>query len=273
MRNFTQEKIGCHRHEFLRASCNASKASTPMNARQLHSKFFSRNSVYDQQAKEHRESNEREREIHYVWFKDAWVLVVAIEICCCCSPYVACGWLCSLQHLGDTFCHGRSTLCHRLWRECFLQDRWWSNPPHWMTAPSWWRPKKQHKAGSIEAPPPPLHHDFRLLEAAGSPDLKLAQHIEKEEEEDEFQEGCSQHEVGSPDRKHPGPPSSVGSSSLLQFDLQSLLPRLYNKKMMMLLLETMGWFSFSFCEILHKAKELQTDRQTEIFSASAVPND
>jgi hypothetical protein len=35
----------------------------------------------------------------------------------------------------------------------------------------------------------------------------------------------------------------------------------------------MGWFSFSFCEILHKAKELQTDRQTEIFSASAVPND
>jgi hypothetical protein len=74
--------------------------------------------------------------------------------------------------------------------------------------------------------------------AAGSPDLKLAQHVEKEEEK-EFQKGC-QHEVGSPDRKHPGPASSVGSSSLLQFDLQSLLPRLYNKKMMMLLLEKMG---------------------------------
>jgi hypothetical protein len=70
--------------------------------------------------------------------------------------------------------------------------------------------------------------------AAGSPDLKLAQHIEKE-----FQEGC-QREVGNPDRKHPGPASSVGSSSLLQFDLQSQLPRLYNKKMMMLLLEKMG---------------------------------
>ncbi len=75
MQNFTQEKIGCHRHEFLQASCNASKASTPMNALQLHSKFFSRNSVYDQQAKEHKESNEwerereREREIHYVWFR------------------------------------------------------------------------------------------------------------------------------------------------------------------------------------------------------------
>jgi predicted nuclease of restriction endonuclease-like (RecB) superfamily len=71
MRNFTEEKFGCHRHEFLRASCTASKASTPKNARRLHSKFFSRNSVYDQQAKEHKESNEREREreIHYVWFR------------------------------------------------------------------------------------------------------------------------------------------------------------------------------------------------------------
>ncbi len=31
----------------------------------------------------------------------------------------------------------------------------------------------------------------------------------------------------------------------------------------MLLLEKMGWFSFAFCEILHKAKELETDRQTD----------
>ncbi len=60
-----------------------------------------------------------------------------------------------------------------------------------MTAPSWWRPKKPREAGSIEAPPPPLHHYFRLLAGAagGSPDLKPAQDIEKEEEE-EFQEGC-----------------------------------------------------------------------------------
>ncbi len=61
-----------------------------------------------------------------------------------------------------------------------------------MTAPSWWRPKKSHQAGSIEARQPPLHHYFRLLTAAaaaGSPDLKLAQHIEKEEGK-EFQVGC-----------------------------------------------------------------------------------
>jgi hypothetical protein len=72
MRNFTQEKIGCHRHEFLRASCNASKASTPENARQLHSKFFSRNSVYDQQAKEHKESNERERQRFIMYGLGFW---------------------------------------------------------------------------------------------------------------------------------------------------------------------------------------------------------
>ncbi len=59
-----------------------------------------------------------------------------------------------------------------------------------MTAPSWWRPKKSHQAGSIEARQPPLHHYFRLLTAgAGSPDLKLAQQIEKQEEK-EFQVDC-----------------------------------------------------------------------------------